>query len=149
MRKEQLEMDAWLKEVAPSAKLRQWFGHRVERWEEFRHRYEQELDANSEAWAPILAASRKGAVTLLYSARDVEHTPLQVDGLHARRRVSDVLAHEAVVTGLGVVDRALGVIAATKEEDTGQEQAEDAHDPTAYAGRSTRGCRPAHELRGA
>ena len=73
MKKEALEADAWLKEVAPSTQLRQWFGHRPGRWKEFRRRYERELTANPDAWAPILDASRRGTVTLLYSAHDVEH----------------------------------------------------------------------------
>ena len=73
MKKEALRVDAWLKEVAPSTKLRQWFGHRPERWAEFRRRYAKELAANPDAWAPILDASRHGTVTLLYSAHDIEH----------------------------------------------------------------------------
>ena len=73
MKKEALEADAWMKDVAPSTTLRQWFGHRPERWKEFRRRYETELNANPDAWAPILDASSRGAVTLLYSAHDVEH----------------------------------------------------------------------------
>jgi uncharacterized protein YeaO (DUF488 family) len=73
MKKEALDADAWLKEVAPSTALRQWFSHRVERWDEFRRRYRKELSANRQAWAPILAASRRGTVTLLYSAHDREH----------------------------------------------------------------------------
>ena len=73
MKKEALDMDAWLKDVAPSTTLRQWFGHRVERWEEFRRRYREELRANREALSPILAASKRGPVTLLYSAHDLEH----------------------------------------------------------------------------
>jgi uncharacterized protein YeaO (DUF488 family) len=43
MKKESLEADAWMKEVAPSTGLRKWFGHRVERWEKFRQRYRDEL----------------------------------------------------------------------------------------------------------
>lgn len=73
MKKEALEADAWLKEVAPSTQLRQWFGHRPERWQEFRRRYEKELIANPDAWAPILDAGRRGPVTLLYSTHDTEH----------------------------------------------------------------------------
>lgn len=73
IRKEALAADEWVKEVAPSTPLRQWFGHRVERWDEFRRRYRHELRANRAAWAPILAASTRGPVTLLYSARDPEH----------------------------------------------------------------------------
>ena len=73
MTKEALAMDAWLKDVTPSTGLRQWFGHRPERWDEFRRRYERELDANIDAWEPIVEASTKGVVTLLYSAQDVAH----------------------------------------------------------------------------
>jgi uncharacterized protein YeaO (DUF488 family) len=73
VRKADLKADAWLKEVAPSTELRQWFAHRVERWDEFRRRYEKELDAKPSDWAPILDASRRGAVTLVYSAHDVLH----------------------------------------------------------------------------
>src|SRR5438445_110812 len=73
MKKSALEADAWLKEVAPSTELREWFGHRVERWDEFRRRYRKELNAKPDAWAPILDASRRGTVTLLYSAHDVLH----------------------------------------------------------------------------
>jgi len=88
MRKESLQMDAWLKDVAPSTQLRQWFGHTPERWEEFRRRYRQELTANAEAWKPLLAASKKGNVTLLYSAHDTEHNGAIVlqDFLAARER---------------------------------------------------------------
>ncbi len=71
MKKEALAVDAWMKEVAPSTELRKWFDHRVERWEEFRRRYRRELNANRGAWEPILEASRRRTVTLLYSAHDV------------------------------------------------------------------------------
>lgn len=73
MKKEALAADAWLKEVAPSTELRKWFDHRVERWEEFQRRYRSELDSNPSAWEPILEVSKRGAVTLLYSAHDTLH----------------------------------------------------------------------------
>jgi uncharacterized protein YeaO (DUF488 family) len=73
MKKEALAADAWMKEVAPSTELRQWFGHQVERWEEFRRRYRKELDANPGAWEPILDAEGRSTVTLLYSAHDALH----------------------------------------------------------------------------
>lgn len=73
IKKEALEMDAWLKEVAPSTALRQWFGHKPERWAEFRRRYEAELHENPTAWQPVLDAAKKSTVTLLYSAHDIEH----------------------------------------------------------------------------
>jgi uncharacterized protein YeaO (DUF488 family) len=73
MKKEALQVHAWIKEVAPSTQLRKWFGHRPERWREFRRRYKNELRASVDAWSPILDASKRGIVTLLYSAHDVEH----------------------------------------------------------------------------
>ncbi|HVV52976.1 MAG TPA: DUF488 family protein [Polyangia bacterium] len=72
LKKEALAAD-WVKEVAPSTPLRLWFGHRVERWEEFQRRYRAELDGHPDAWEPLRAAGRRGTVTLLYSARDVDH----------------------------------------------------------------------------
>jgi uncharacterized protein YeaO (DUF488 family) len=73
VKKESLAADGWLKDVAPSASLRTWFGHRVERWDEFRRRYRAELGANPEGWRPILEAAHTGPVTLVYAARDTEH----------------------------------------------------------------------------
>ena len=73
IKKEALAMDAWLKEIAPSTELRTWFGHRPERFEEFRRRYRGGLDSNADAWRPILEAAKHGTVTLLYSAHDTEH----------------------------------------------------------------------------
>ncbi|MCC7353369.1 MAG: DUF488 domain-containing protein [Anaerolineae bacterium] len=73
MKKESLQLDAWLKEVAPSDALRRWFAHDPRRWAEFQQRYRAELDAHPEAWGELIAAARQGDVTLLYSARDREH----------------------------------------------------------------------------
>ena len=73
MKKENLIMDAWLKEVAPSTELRRWFGHDPAKWEEFQHRYRAELDANPDALKLLLESAWLGNVTLLYSARDTEH----------------------------------------------------------------------------
>lgn len=73
IKKDALAMDAWLKEVAPSATLRQWFGHEPERWTEFRRRYQKELSANTAALTPLLDAAKQSTVTLLYSASDIEH----------------------------------------------------------------------------
>jgi uncharacterized protein YeaO (DUF488 family) len=73
MKKDALAADAWMKDVAPSTKLRKWFDHRVERWEEFQRRYRKELNANPGAWEPILDAGERGTVTLLYSAHDTLH----------------------------------------------------------------------------
>ena len=73
MKKELLKLDGWLKSVAPSAALRNWYSHKVERWPEFRKRYLSELRSNPAAWQPLLEVARRGSVTLLYSAHDTEH----------------------------------------------------------------------------
>lgn len=73
MKKEALKMKAWLKDVAPSAELRNWFGHDPLKWDEFQKRYQAELKVNPAAWNPILQAAKQGDVTLLYSAHDMEH----------------------------------------------------------------------------
>jgi uncharacterized protein YeaO (DUF488 family) len=73
VRREDLPLDEWAKDVAPSTELRRWFGHDPEKWPEFRRRYVQELDANPQAWQPLVDATTRGAVTLLYSSRDREH----------------------------------------------------------------------------
>lgn len=73
VKREALQLDGWLKEVAPSDSLRRWFGHDVARWDEFQCRYFAELDGKPEAWRPLLETAREGNVTLLYSARDREH----------------------------------------------------------------------------
>lgn len=72
IKKEKLEMTAWLKDVAPSPALRKWFSHDPARWQEFQQRYRAELESNPDTWQPILEAAQQGAVTLLYSARDTE-----------------------------------------------------------------------------
>lgn len=71
--KEKLHITAWLKEVGPSTELRKWFGHDPEKWDTFRRRYARELDAQPEAWLPILSSARRGTVTLVYSSHDVAH----------------------------------------------------------------------------
>lgn len=73
MKKDSAEIDQWLKEVAPSAKLRTWFGHDPEKWKEFKKRYHDELK-NNEAWDELRAlAKAKNKLTLLFASKDEEH----------------------------------------------------------------------------
>lgn len=73
MKKEDLSLDEWNRAVSPSPALRKWYSHDVSRWEEFRQRYRQELEANPAAWRGLFQAGKAGKVTLLFSARDVQH----------------------------------------------------------------------------
>ena len=73
--KERARVDAWLKEVAPSDELRRWFGHDPDKFAEFRKRYEAELASESgkEAVTKLRELVKRGHVTLLFAARDMEH----------------------------------------------------------------------------
>lgn len=73
IKKEELDAQQWLKEVAPSTELRQWFAHDPSKWREFKLKYFAELQRAPHAWQPILQAAKKRSVTLLYSARDSAH----------------------------------------------------------------------------
>ena len=73
IKKTDLKMDAWLKDVAPSAELRRWFAHDPKKWPEFCRRYFAELNSHPEAWERIRDAARGGRVTLVYSSHDTEH----------------------------------------------------------------------------
>jgi uncharacterized protein YeaO (DUF488 family) len=66
-------IDLWLKDLAPSVTLRQWFKSDPARWSEFRNRYAKELDTKTGAVAALVAACRCGRVTLLSGARDPQH----------------------------------------------------------------------------
>ncbi len=81
-----LKIDAWLKEVAPSPALRRWFNHDPAKWDEFRRRYFDELDANPEAWMPLAQAARKESITLIYGARDREHNQAVALADYLRRK---------------------------------------------------------------
>lgn len=70
--KERARIDLWLKEVAPSTELRQWFGHDPEKWSEFQKRYRAELKDNP-ALAELKELASQGDVTLVYSAHDEKH----------------------------------------------------------------------------
>jgi uncharacterized protein YeaO (DUF488 family) len=73
MTKAKAGVDIWLKELAPSAELRKWFGHDPDKWTEFKKRYRAELEENDEQLARLREEIKKGAVTLLYGAKDEEH----------------------------------------------------------------------------
>ena len=63
----------WLKDAAPSAELRKWFGHDPVKWEEFKKRYWDELRHNQPAVNKLRELIRKGNVTFVYAARDQQH----------------------------------------------------------------------------
>jgi uncharacterized protein YeaO (DUF488 family) len=62
----------WEKDAAPTTELRKWFGHKPDRWKEFRRRYRSELKHNPVA-EQLRKFARRRVVTLLYAARDQDH----------------------------------------------------------------------------
>ena len=74
--KARAHIDLWLKEVAPSQELRTWFGHDPEKWTEFRRRYEAELASGEahQALSTLRDLARQGPLTLVFAARDDQHT---------------------------------------------------------------------------
>ncbi len=74
-RKEELALDEWAKELAPSTALRKWFAHDPERWDEFNKRYREELDTpeTRQRLRALIEAAGSRRITLVYSARDEQH----------------------------------------------------------------------------
>lgn len=71
--KDKLKLDAWMKELAPSTELRQWFNHDLDKWPEFERRYFKELGKQAEQVEELRKQARRHTVTLVYSARDETH----------------------------------------------------------------------------
>lgn len=71
--KEKAHIDLWLKDVAPSSELREWFGHDPARWPEFRARYRAELKRNHEQLELLRQAVDRGPATIVYGAKDEKH----------------------------------------------------------------------------
>ncbi len=67
--KEKARIDEWMKEIAPSDELRNWYRHEDAKWDEFRNRYFSELETKKEPVDRLRQKSRKKDVTLLFSTR--------------------------------------------------------------------------------
>lgn len=73
VRKADAAIDHWMKDVAPSTALRQWFWHDSARWVEFRRRYRKELKEHEKEIGELRGLARRGPITLVYAARDQAH----------------------------------------------------------------------------
>jgi uncharacterized protein YeaO (DUF488 family) len=87
--KDELQLDAWARDLGPSTELRKWFGHEPGRWPEFQKRYHEELADPEKARAldALAAEARGGRVTLVYGARDREHNQALVIADELERRL--------------------------------------------------------------
>ena len=84
--KKDLDLDDWIKDIAPSAELRKWFDYDPEKWAGLQNRYRAELADNPEAIEQLMTWCRKGRVTLLYGAKDpeVNHARVLLEFLQSR-----------------------------------------------------------------
>ncbi|HZV51420.1 MAG TPA: DUF488 family protein [Candidatus Dormibacteraeota bacterium] len=75
VKKDDLRLDHWLRELGPSDELRKWFGHRPERWPEFQRRYREELEEPSRRALldQLVELARRGPLILLFGAADEDH----------------------------------------------------------------------------
>jgi uncharacterized protein YeaO (DUF488 family) len=80
MRKQDANVDEWLRDVAPSTELRRWYGHDLDRYEEFRRRYLAELrePERQHAVRRLRGAAGHNRMTLLTATRDLEHSQAAV-----------------------------------------------------------------------
>jgi uncharacterized protein YeaO (DUF488 family) len=84
-----LHLTDWLKDLAPSPELRNWFGHDPGRYPDFRLRYRAELDRRTELVQRLVTEARSGTVTLLFAAHDAEHSNASVLLELMRQRLTD------------------------------------------------------------
>lgn len=89
IRKQDLTIDAWAKELAPSTGLRRWFGHDPGRWREFAVRYRAELRAPAARTTldDLARRAARGPVTIVYGARDEAHNDAVVVRAEVERRL--------------------------------------------------------------
>ena len=73
--KEEAAVDEWLKDLSPSNGLRKWFGHEPGKFPEFRRKYLEELSVfeKETLLKSIAATAKESDITLIYSAKDIEH----------------------------------------------------------------------------
>jgi uncharacterized protein YeaO (DUF488 family) len=73
IKKEDLQVDVWIKEIAPSAELRKWFNHDAEKWQQFKSKYNTELKHSAFTEQVLALIKKHKTVTLIYSAKDEQH----------------------------------------------------------------------------
>ena len=85
--KEKAKVDLWMKEVAPSNVLRKWFSHDPMKWDDFKKKYEMELNDKDNLMKRIVQMEEEhGTITLLYSAKEEEHNnAVALDGFLRRQ----------------------------------------------------------------
>ena len=78
VKKEEAKLDEWLKDIAPSSKLRKWFSHDPNKWEEFKIRYEEELAQKEELLDKLIQDAKGKNITLVYASREKQFNNVMV-----------------------------------------------------------------------
>ena len=68
--KDEVKIDLWQKDIAPSDSLRKWFGHDEKKWNQFKSKYFKELVKKEEAVTTIIKKAKEDSITLLYGAKE-------------------------------------------------------------------------------
>lgn len=87
VKKEEAAIDIWLKEIAPSTKLRKWFNHDPEKWEEFREKYFSELKESLALTELKELLKNHKIITLLYSAKDEQHNQARAIAEYLKKKI--------------------------------------------------------------
>jgi len=87
--KARAHLDAWEKDIAPSAELRKWYGHNPAKWKEFQMRYRRELRAPAAKAIldSLVRRAKRGRVTLVYASHDSEISDVAVIERKLQRRL--------------------------------------------------------------
>ncbi len=73
LRKDEVHVDLWLKDIAPSTELRKWFAHEPAKWNRFKRRYFEELKGRQNLVDQLISSAKGRPIVLLYGARDTEY----------------------------------------------------------------------------
>lgn len=76
--KQKAAIDLWLKDLAPSTELRQWFAHDPAKWPQFRKRYLAELKDRKDLFALLQHVTDRESVTFVYAAHDTQQNSAAV-----------------------------------------------------------------------
>jgi uncharacterized protein YeaO (DUF488 family) len=83
--RERAAIDEWARDLAPSDELRRWYGHVPARFDEFARRYRAELAEHAGELRVLRRRARSGPLTIVFAARDSEHSNAAVLAAVLRR----------------------------------------------------------------
>jgi uncharacterized protein YeaO (DUF488 family) len=70
LKKQDAKIDEWLKDVAPSTKLRKWYSHDPAKWAKFKEKYSKELEDKGALLSKLASESTKGNITFIFGSKE-------------------------------------------------------------------------------